>query len=478
MRHWTTSPECLEIFGGIPGLENLRPGIIEGGWPMWLSFLHNEDRDSYLSKMQICLRRGEGYDLEYRMQGMRDAVPVRERGYVLLGPNQELKSVVAIIQDQRPLLSLESRLSLARKMEAFGQLAGGVAHDFNNMLSVILGYSQLLLDDFSEKDPRLPFLQEIESAARRASSLTNQLLAFTRQEVHEVQLVVFDQVLNEMGKMLRRMVGEQVHLKLEAGAGNNARLRADRNQLEQMLIHLAVAARELLPSGGYLTLSSKVETLTIPNARQPVSHLVLCAECRALELDENSYHPGAIMPWRPEIGAISTCEAIVKENGGWMELTGSTICPGGLVIFFPLSIKILEQFQQASSVPSDAKNKRILLVEDDDGVRTLARVVLTRAGFEVTEAENGLAGIRAARALAPNRYALIISDIIMPGVGGIEMIRQILEVMPKVPVLFLSGYHEQVRSVAEAKLQTSYSFLRKPFPVSDLTAKVREILNG
>ncbi|MCX7713428.1 MAG: response regulator [Chthoniobacterales bacterium] len=478
VRYWSTNPDSLEILGGITGLENLRFGTIEGGWPAWLSFIYYEDRDTYLSKMQICLRRGEGYDLEYRLQGPTDPVPVRERGYVSLGPNQELKSVVAVIQDIRPILTLENRLSLARKMEAFGQLAGGVAHDFNNMLSVILGYSQLLLDDFSEKDPRLPFIQEIENAARRASSLTNQLLAFTRKEVHEVQLVIFDQILSEMGKMLRRMVGEQIQLKIITNAGNNARLRADPNQIEQMLIHLAVAARDLLPNGGFLTLSTRLETLSIPNARQNLSHLILCAECRSIHRDQNSFTEGSIVPWNREIGAISTCESIVKENGGWLELSGSSICPGSLAIFFPISTKLLEQFQKSPSATPDPQNKRILLVEDDAGVRTLARVVLTRAGFEVTEAENGIAAIKAANSIHPKTYALIITDIIMPGMGGIEMIRQILNLMPKVPVIFLSGYHEQVRSVAEAKLPTNYSFLRKPFPVSELSTKVREILSS
>ena len=478
------SPARVELSGGIEAVSGLGAGVLKAGWEGWTGLVQPEDLARFNEVMARCLSTGGSYEIEYRMRGKHMPVWVREQGVVYHDIQREPTEVISLVREISEIQDLESRLGHARKMEAFGKLAGGVAHDFNNMLAVILGYAQLVLNDFAKDDPRLYFVQEIESAARRASSLTSQLLAFTRQEVQGTLVLQMDDVLNEMGKMLVRLIGEQITLVLNPGAGEAGKVQADRNQIEQLLIHLSVCARDLLPNGGFFTLHTRLAPAEGGDSPESQGgRFLLTAECRSLSsADEKKMSPGAPVRWTDDLAALGTCDSIAKASGGNMQAGGCQALPDALAIFFPLVIPSAPAAvsRGAAGSPfllgSPVEGGSVLLVEDDKGLRNLGRVVLSRMGYRVIEAENGVEGLRAFDLAPEGEIILVITDIVMPAMGGREMAERIYARAPSLPVLFLSGYPEQFQQILQGKPPTTRSFLRKPFPMADLTNKVRELL--
>lgn len=480
------TPERVELSGGIKAVKGLRSGELKAGWKGWTDLVLPEDFVRFNELMDRSLGAGGSYEMEYRMRGEDGPVWVREQGFVSHDPLRAASEVFSLVREISEIQDLESRLGHARKMEAFGKLAGGVAHDFNNMLAVILGYAQLVLDDFAEDDPRLHFVQEIEGAARRASSLTSQLLAFTRQEVQGTLVLQMDDVLNEMGKMLGRLIGEQITLVLNPGTGEAGKVEADRNQIEQLLIHLSVCARDLLPNGGFFTLHTRLAPAEGGDSAECArgGRFLLAAECRSLSpADQKKTTPGATVAWTDELAALDTCNSIAKACQGSMRAGGCQALPGALAIFFPLVVPQPPATEVRGAAPKGSiilgrpvAGASVLLVEDDKGLRNLGRVVLARMGFRVIEAENGVEGLRAFDLTPPGQIILVITDIVMPAMGGREMAEQIYARAPSLPVLFLSGYPEQFQQILQGKPPTTHFFLRKPFPMGDLTNKVRELL--
>lgn len=476
------SPGRVELTGGIRAVRGLCAGVLKNGWEGWTGLVYPEDLGMFNELIDRSLTDGGSYEIEYRMRGEHTPVWVREQGVVYHDSQRAPTGVSSLIREIFEIKDLESRLGHARKMEAFGQLAGGVAHDFNNMLAVILGYSQLLLHEFEKDDSRLTFVQDIESAAHRASSLTSQLLAFTRQEVQGRLVLQIDDVLKEMGKMLVRLIGEQITLVLNPGAGEAGKVQADRNQIEQLLIHLSVCARDLLPNGGFLTLHTRLAAAEGGDSPEGArgGRFLLAAECRSLSpTDPKKTSPGATVPWTDELAALGTCGSIAEASGGRMQPGGCPALPDALAIFFPLVVPPAPARVSGGgpiSLGNPVQGGTVLIVEDDKGLRNLGRVVLTRMGYRVIEAENGVEGLRAFDLAPPGQVILVITDIVMPAMGGREMVEQIYARAPLLPVLFISGYPEQFEQIRRSKPSATHSFLRKPFPMGELTGKVRELL--
>lgn len=484
LRGWSFAPERMELVGRMPQVSMMRSGELDRGWADWLAFVFPEDRESVDARFKQILSQAGGYELEYRLDGERPVV-VREQGMVYLGAKGDLRSVVSIIRDISLERDLETRLGHARKMESFGKLAGGVAHDFNNMLAVILGYSQMVLDELEAGDPRLAFVQEIEGAAQRAASLTNQLLAFTRQEVEATKVLAFDGVLTEMGKMLRRMSGERILFSTVAGTGENALLRVDRNQIEQLLIHLSVCARDLLPEGGFFSLATSAvkpeqHKPKDPTTKSPHGWLRLVAECHAMRADRDLNEKGDEVGWSGELSALSTCESIVRDNHGEMYPEGIPGVSAGLVLCFPLAKAMTEaeteEQKQENQAPAQDAPKLVLLVEDEPGVRKLTKLIITRLGYQVIDAENGSAGWFEFEENKSKGIAMVVTDMIMPATGGLELGQKILARNPSIPILFLSGYANQPKVLADAQLRANYAFLRKPFTVDEFSTKFKDLL--
>ena len=384
---------------------------------------------------------------------------------------------------------LEEQLFQAQRMEAVGRLAGGIAHDFNNVLTVITGYSALLLARTHPSDPVYEDAQEIRSASERAASLTRQLLAFSRQQVLQPQVLCLNHVLEGIAKMVGRLIGEDIELSLRC-ASNLQSVKADPGQIEQIVLNLVVNARDAMPDGGKLTIETANVDLdsdyldTHPYAtRGP--NVMLAVSDTGIGIDE-SLRPRIFEPFftTKEHGkgtglGLSTVYGIVKQSGGHIEVYSEVNRGATFKVYFPR----VEQSAAPISFPretgthaDDCGRETILLVEDDEALRKLAQRALATSGYRVLapdlpqEAETLCREHRGA-------IDLLLTDVVMPGISGREVARRISAQRPGVRVLYMSGYTTNA-IVDHGVLDQGLAFLPKPFTPASLTAKVREILDG
>ncbi len=397
------------------------------------------------------------------------------------------RSYIGLIEDVTESRKLEEQFRQVQKMEAVGRLAGGVAHDFNNLLTVITGYSELLGSRLAPESPERESLAEIEKASERATGLTRQLLAFSRRQVLQSKPVDLNAVVSEMEKMLRRMIGEDVELvtRLSAGA---AVVVADRGQLEQVLMNLLVNARDAMPKGGRLTVEvSRFEVRMgdpIAAAEEvppgPWVALTVTDTGHGIppEIHEHLFEPFFTTK---ETGkgtglGLATVYGIVKQSGGniWAENA-----PGGGATFralFPSSDAHPGANPESASVKGGhTGSETILLVEDEPAVRAVARSILKGCGYTLIEAENGAAALELA-ARHPGTIHLLLTDVVMPGMGGRDVAEQMRRVRPEIRVLFSSGYAAEA-GLTDILATQGFAYLSKPFSPAQLAEAVREVLD-
>ena len=383
---------------------------------------------------------------------------------------------------------LEKQLRQAQKVEAIGRLAGGVAHDFNNILTAILGYSDLLLLRVKSDDPLRGSMEEIRSAAQRAAALTRQLLAFSRKQILETKVVNLNEVLNNLDKMLRRMIGEDIDL-VTRGAADLGRVKVDPGQIEQVIINLAINARDAMPHGGKLM----IET----------ANVVLDEVC-ALRMEDvapGNYVRIAVTDtgtgMTPEVQArifepffttkaegkgtglgLAMCYGIAKQSGGHI----SVYSEPGVGTVFKIYLPRIEE-----AITKDAKQDRsgdlphgketILLVEDEPGLRKLTKLVLQDLGYTILEAANGCEALTIAKERNVSGVDLVFTVVVMPQMGGKELADHIHSMRPDAKVLFTSGYTEDA-IVHHGVLNDDVAFLHKPYTPNILARKLREVLDA
>ncbi|HEU4451748.1 MAG TPA: PAS domain S-box protein, partial [Longimicrobium sp.] len=381
----------------------------------------------------------------------------------------------------------ESREQLlqSQKMEAVGRLAGGVAHDFNNLLTAIKGFTELLLLDFDQKDPRYPFAHEIQAAANRAASLTRQLLAFSRKQVLQPRVIDLNSSVTDIEKMLRRLIGEDVELvaRLEAAHGE---VRADPGQLEQVLLNLAVNARDAMPGGGTLTVETRAARLEEELKRAypyvvPGWYVMLSVSDTGhgmdLETRERAFEPFfTTKPAGRGTGlGLSTVYGIVKQSGGFIWIDSEPERGTTVRIYLPpVDEPARDPAPAADAVPSRGA-ETVLLAEDEETVRRLARRVLERSGYTVLEAADGEEAIRVAEAHRGPIH-LLVTDVVMPRLGGRDLAARLLTARPGLRVLYVSGYtDEAVRR--HGILDPGTGFVEKPFTADVLAEQVRRALD-
>jgi PAS domain S-box-containing protein len=390
-----------------------------------------------------------------------------------------------VIADVTARKVLEEQFRQAQKMEAVGKLAGGVAHDFNNLLTVVLGYAEEIGASCEPADSVHGHAREIQRAARRGAGLTRQLLAYSRQQLLRPQVLDLTEVVDELGGMLRRLIGEDVRLVTRHASGR-LWVRVDKSQLEQVIVNLAVNARDAMPSGGRLF----VETSAImvgeaeagaladlqPGIYAAVSVLDtgvgMSAEVRGRAFDPFFTTKG---PGQGSGLGLSTVLGIVKQSGGavWLESTEGR----GTVawIYFPRlgepPVRVGEVAEEASSGPIEGT---ILLAEDEPAVRMLAQEVLGRAGYRVLAAEDGEEALAVSRGHG-GTVDLLVTDIVMPNLGGRELAARLVVERPGIRVLFMSGYPNDARDFGELAGFTG-DLLRKPFSLRELVERVRAAL--
>jgi PAS domain S-box-containing protein len=381
----------------------------------------------------------------------------------------------------------ESREQLvqAQKMEAVGQLAGGVAHDFNNLLTAIRGFTDLLAAELPERDPRRAFVDEIQGAATRAASLTRQLLAFSRKQVLQPRVLDLNASVADMEKMLRRLIGEDVRFEIDL-APHPATVRADAGQVEQVLLNLAVNARDAMPEGGSLRISAARERRegAPGGAGHPGEFAVLTVSDTGTGMDEAT-RARVFEPFFTTKGVgkgtglgLSTVYGIVQQSGGFVEVESE---PGSGTTFRVLlpAVDADAEPERATPVrPADAASasETVLLAEDETAVRVLVRRVLDRAGYRVLEAESGPAALALLDA-EPGPVHLLLTDVVMPGMSGPELAARITPRFPGMRVLYISGYTDEA-IVQHGVLHPSVSFLEKPFTPEVLLRKVREVVGA
>jgi PAS domain S-box-containing protein len=407
-------------------------------------------------------------------------------------PNGRKEGVVFEIfaEDVTERRALEQQLRQSQKMEAVGRLAGGIAHDFNNLLMVISGYSEFLLEQLGGEPHLRGPAQEIASASERASALTRQLLAFSRKQMLAPRIVNLTDIATENLKMLTRMIGEDIDLVMTPGQSLWS-VRADAGQIEQVIMNLAVNARDAMPAGGKLTIETANVTLDEEFARihapvRPGDYVMFSISDTGAGMDADTqshiFEPFFTTKGPKGTGlGLSTVYGIVKQSGGYIWVYSEVGRGTTFKIYLPRVPSVEEPVLQATAAPLQFQKvepgtETILLVEDEANLRYLARQYLEKQGYKVIEAADGAVAMQIAVA-HEGIIHLLLTDVIMPGMNGRELAQRISEIRPNVKVLYMSGYTENVIG-HDGTLEAGVRLLQKPFNLRDLKSKVREVIDA
>lgn len=412
---------------------------------------------------------------------------IRNSACPLHNVNQEVVGVVVINEDVTERLKLEGQLRQAQKMEAIGHLASGVAHDFNNLLTIICGYSELLFHQTPSYDSKRNYVAEIREAGERGAGLTRQLLAFSRQSVLAPRVLDLNEVVRDNERMLRRLIGEDIELTaiLESSL---MPVRVDPGQVSQVIMNLAVNARDAMPMGGKLT----IETANIrldeafsdmhPEV-QPGQYILLAMTdtgCgMSAEVQNHLFEPFFTTKAAGKgtgLG-LATVYGIVKQSEGFIYVYSEAGRGTTFKTFFPVAKSDVstgrsEQRMRATFPGTET----ILVVEDEDAVRTMIGLILRQAGYQVLEANRAAEAIQQSTEHSEAIH-LLITDVVMPDMGGRQLAERLQQLRPEIKVLYTSGYTDDA-VVRHGILQADVAFLQKPFSVSTLTSKVREVLGA
>jgi PAS domain S-box-containing protein len=383
--------------------------------------------------------------------------------------------------------ALEQQLRQAQKMEAIGRLAGGIAHDFNNLLMVISGYSEFLLERVGADPEMRGHTREIANAAERATSLTRQLLAFSRKQMLDPKIVDLNSVVSENVKMLTRLIGEDIDLVMVPGQDIGA-VKADPGQIEQVIMNLAVNARDAMPKGGKLTIETANVTLDANYARfhapvKPGDYVMLAISDTGMGMDAETqahiFEPFYTTKGLKGTGlGLSTVYGIVKQSEGYIWLYSETGKGTSFKIYLPRFSATGEALATQPALAQEQPSKgheTILLVEDEENLRRLARQSLENQGYNVIDAPDGAAAIKISQA-HPGPIHLLLTDVIMPGMNGRELANKLSPTRLEMRVLYMSGYTEN-HIGHNGTLDEGITLLQKPFTLSALRSKVREMLD-
>ncbi|HEY2773218.1 MAG TPA: PAS domain S-box protein [Candidatus Binatia bacterium] len=390
-----------------------------------------------------------------------------------------------LVRDITARKKMEDQLLVAHKMDAMGQLAAGIAHDFNNMLTVISGYSDLVLRTLPDADPCRSLVREIRSASARASALTGQLLAASRQQMLEPRVLDLNEVVADTCTMLQRLIGEDIDLSTSL-ANDLSRIRADPGQIGQVLMNLAVNARDAMPVGGTLTIATRNVVLDGDFSRSHPGfvhgpHVQLAVT----DTGTGMTHELAARIFEPffttkGVGhgtglGLSVVHGIVKQSGGMIDVESEPQAGAAFKIHFPAIDRSKESAGNPKTTVLASGSETVLVVEDDRAVRDLAALALRRFGYVVLEAGGGPEAIRLLEH-HQGRVDLILTDVVMPEMGGRRLAELIRERWPGVHVLLMSGYTDD-NLVRQDVLHSQVGFLAKPFTLTSMVRKVREILD-
>jgi two-component system cell cycle sensor histidine kinase/response regulator CckA len=398
------------------------------------------------------------------------------------GADEVLEIIAEDITERR---ALEDQFRQAQKMEAVGRLAGGVAHDFNNLLLVISGYAEVILEQLERGSTLHQKAMAIQQSADRATTLTRQLLAFSRKQLLELKVVDVNAIVSDMERLLRPLIGEDIELVTKL-TDNLGRTRADSGQLEQVLMNLVVNSKDAMPEGGKITIMTEDVTLDDSYRREhtfikPGQYIMLSVSDTGVGMSKETqaqiFEPFFTTKEKGKgtgLG-LSTVYGIVKQSGGYVFVQSEPDRGSAFRIYLP-RVDDPAETHGPTKTAQEATNgsETVLLVEDEESVRQLVKETLAAKGYRVLEAENGKAGLEVAQGF-DGKIDMVITDVVMPGMSGRELAKQLVAQRPGTKVLYLSGYTED-SVVQQDVLGSGASFLQKPFTLQTLAKKVREIL--
>jgi two-component system cell cycle sensor histidine kinase/response regulator CckA len=405
----------------------------------------------------------------------------------LVDESGHMLGVASLVQDVTERVALEERLRQSQKMEAVGRLAGGVAHDFNNLLTVIMGYSQLLTDGLPAASRLKDATAQIRSAADRAAGITRQLLAFSRKQVLSPRVIDLNDIMMNLDTMLRRLIGEDIEV-LTVPGRDLGTVKADPGQIEQVIMNLALNARDAMPNGGKLTLETENADLNDTYALehsplQPGRYVMLAVSDTGTGMSpETQAHIFEPFFTTKEVGkgtglGLSMVYGIVKQSGGYIWVYSEPDQGTSFKIYLPRIDQPAESAGSETRVSGVQRGtETILLVEDDAQLRQLASSVLSHCGYKVLPAAGTEEGLALCRANHRDIH-LLVTDVIMPGMNGRQLAEQVKQISPSTRVLYVSGYTSNA-IVHYGVLDPGLWFLPKPFSLSALVAKVREVLDA
>ncbi|HLF92096.1 MAG TPA: ATP-binding protein [Planctomycetota bacterium] len=448
---------------------DLDPEIARKGWSAEWEEIKRAGRHHFDS----LLRRQDG-----------QMVPIELTATYVKFKDRELSC--AFVRDVSDRKKLEEQFFQAQKLEAIARLAGGVAHDFNNLLTVINGYSNMLLEQASPKDSLRELYQEIYDAGRRAAGLTRQLLAFSRKEVIVPVALDLNTLLRQFEKMIRRLLGEDIQIGLDMDP-ELGKIKADPGQIEQVVMNLAVNARDAMPQGGSLVVQTVNVTLDPASAQKqggiaPGPYVRLIVADTGCGMDE-SVHARLFEPFftTKERGrgtglGLSTVYGIVRGCGGHISVESEVGKGSAFTILFPVSQELVPKGGTDFHPGPFRGTETILLLEDDLTVRKVARRILESQGYRILEALTEQEALEKGSDLSQS-FDLLLTDIVLPSLSGLEVARRLTEIRPGLRILLMSGYTDHSIH-APGALPEGMGFIQKPFTVQTLVRKVREILDS
>jgi PAS domain S-box-containing protein len=473
--------QTLEQLHGLP------PGGFPGRFDAFVDLIDAEDRQRVSDEVARADREGGDSHLEYRVKWPDGSVHwIAGIGRTLRGADGQPVKAAGIALDITSRKQLEEQFRQSQKMEAIGRLAGGIAHDFNNLLTAIMGYSEMVLDRVADQPDIAADVEEIKKAGERASRLTSQLLAFSRRQTIQPRILDLNQVVGDLERMLRRVIGEDIVLEI-ASAPGLARTKADPSQVEQVLMNLVVNARDAMPRGGRLRIGAANVTLDEAFAR----HHVSAVPGRYVSLTVTDTGSGM----KPEIVArifepffttkvvgkgtglgLSTVYGIVKQNNGYVTVDSTPGAGTTFTTYWPeVDLPVETPGLGRGPVRTLAGTETVLLVEDEAGVRELVRKILVRHGYTVFAARDAADAIDIEQHYDGPLH-LLLTDIVMPGMNGPDLAQRLVRRRPDMQVMYMSGFAHHV-AVGFGSVSDRTSFIQKPFSAESLAATVRDCLD-
>ena len=461
----------------------------------WETILHPEDREAVLRARERSLEGPAPFHVEYRVKRKDGTILYwLDRGKAMRDKEGKPRFWIGFVTDmtdrrkaEEMLRKSEERRRISQRLEVIGRLAGGIAHDFNNLLTAINGYSELVLGELGPESPVAPHVSEILRAGEKAALLTRQLLAFSRRQVVAPKLININDVIVDMRRLLSDFMGSGVRILYQLEP-QLAKIKADPSQVEQALLNLALNAKEAMPQGGEVLIATESAEIrrgdlpadSLEGEPRPGPYVLLSVQDTGTGMDEETkshlFEPFFTTKGRAQGLGLSAVFGIVKQGGGHIYVTSQKGQGTRLNLYWPKADPAADSAGKAGSGrPASGHGPTVLVAEDDNVQRMVIREMLEAQGYSVLIAASGQEALEVARRLS-EPVDLLLADVIMPGMDGLELAQSLALIRPNVKILFMSGYSDY-HQVREGVLETHLAFIGKPFSSRELMEKIESVLS-